>query len=48
MKDFTIDNLTESVVEAYTKDASPRMKVIMKSLIEHLHQFARVHHEILD
>lgn len=41
MKDFTVDNLTESVVEAYTKDASPRMKVIMKSLIEHLHNFAR-------
>ena len=41
MKDFTVDNLTDSVVEAYTKDASPRMKTIMKSLIEHLHAFAR-------
>ena len=41
MKDFTVDNLTETVVEAYTHNASPRMKIIMKSLIEHLHNFAR-------
>ncbi|MGR8949655.1 MAG: dioxygenase family protein [Gammaproteobacteria bacterium] len=41
MKDFTVENLTESVVEAYTEKASPRMKVVMKSLIEHLHAFAR-------
>ena len=41
MKDFTVDNLTESVVEAYTKNASPRMAVVLKSLIQHLHEFAR-------
>lgn len=41
MKDFTVDNLTESVVEAYTRGASPRMAVVLKSLIEHLHMFAR-------
>ena len=41
MKDFTVNNLTENVVEAYTAKASPRMKVVMKSLIEHLHAFAR-------
>lgn len=41
MKDFTVDNLTESVVAAYTKGASPRMAVVLKSLIEHLHNFAR-------
>ena len=41
MKDFTVDNLTESVVQAYTAKASPRMQVVMKSLIEHLHAFAR-------
>lgn len=41
MKDFTVENLTESVVEAYTVNASPRMAVILKSLIEHLHAFAK-------
>ena len=41
MKDFTVDNLTQSVVEAYTQGASPRMAVVLKSLIEHLHMFAR-------
>ena len=41
MKDFTVDNLTESVVDAYTANASPRMAVVLKSLIQHLHTFAR-------
>ena len=42
MKDFTLDNLTEAVVEAYTTNAvNPRMAQILKSLIEHLHQFAK-------
>ena len=41
MKDFTAENLTESVVDAYIANASPRMAVVLKSLIEHLHTFAR-------
>lgn len=41
MKDFTAENLTESVVDAYVANASPRMAVVLKSLIQHLHTFAR-------
>jgi catechol 1,2-dioxygenase len=42
MKDFTLDNLTDAVVEAYTaKAVSPRMAEIFTSLITHLHAFAK-------
>jgi len=42
MKDFTIDNLTDAVVEAYTQNAAtPRMAQIFESLIRHLHAFAQ-------
>lgn len=42
MKDFTLENLTAAVVEAYTENAkSPRHATIFKSLIEHLHAFAK-------
>ena len=42
MKDFSLDNLTEIAIEAYTKNAtSPRTAEIFRSLIRHLHEFAK-------
>ena len=42
MKDFTVDNLTDEVIEAYTANtASPRMRQIFTSLIRHLHGFVK-------
>ena len=42
MKDFTVENLTEEVIKAYTANAvSPRMKQIFASLITHLHGFVK-------
>lgn len=42
MKDFTLDNLTDAAVEAYTVNAaSPRTAEILSSLIRHLHAFAK-------
>ncbi len=42
MLDFTVDNLTETVVEAcQDKASSPRVKQIMGSLVSHLHAFAK-------
>ena len=42
MKDFTLENLTEAAVEAYTENASsPRAAEILSSLIRHLHAFAK-------
>ena len=42
MKDFSLDNLTDAVVAAYTENAtSPRMATILGALIRHLHEFAK-------
>ena len=42
MKDFTLENLTEAVVDAYTTNAAtPRSAEIIGSLIQHLHAFAK-------
>lgn len=42
MKDFTLENLTDVVVEAYCKNAtSPRTAVLLEGLIRHLHTFAK-------
>ena len=42
MKDFTVDNLTDEVIKAYTSEArTPRMEQIFKSLITHLHGFVK-------
>ncbi|MGR8918973.1 MAG: intradiol ring-cleavage dioxygenase [Gammaproteobacteria bacterium] len=42
MKDFTADNLTDEVIDAYVSQAkSPRMQAIFRSLITHLHAFVR-------
>lgn len=42
MKDFTLDNLTDVAVEAYTKNAtSPRHAEVFSALIKHLHAFAK-------
>ncbi|MFT4561889.1 MAG: hydroxyquinol 1,2-dioxygenase [Gammaproteobacteria bacterium] len=42
MKDFTLENLTDAVVEAYTANAtSPRKAQILGSLVRHLHDFAK-------
>ncbi len=38
MKDFTVENLTEEVIKAYSANtASPRMREIFTALITHLH-----------
>ena len=42
MKDFTVENLTEEVIKAYTANAvSSRIKQIFASLITHLHGFVK-------
>ena len=42
MLDFTVDNLTETVVDTCQENASsPRVKQIMGSLVRHLHAFAK-------
>ena len=42
MKDFTVDNLTDEVIKAYSANtASPRMQQIFTSLITHLHGFVK-------
>ncbi|MEQ8661343.1 MAG: intradiol ring-cleavage dioxygenase [Gammaproteobacteria bacterium] len=42
MKDFTLDNLTDEVVRAYTANtADARLREILAALIRHLHGFAR-------
>ena len=42
MKDFTVENLTEEVIKAYTTNAvSPRMQQIFAALITHLHGFVK-------
>ena len=42
MKDFTVENLTEEVIKAYSANTvSPRMKQIFASLITHLHGFVK-------
>lgn len=42
MRDFTVDNLTEAVVESYENNtADPRLKVIFSSLIKHMHAFVK-------
>jgi protocatechuate 3,4-dioxygenase beta subunit len=42
VKDFTVENLSEEVIKAYTAHtASPRMKQIFASLISHLHGFVK-------
>ncbi len=42
MRDFTIDNLTEIVLEEYgSKTKDPRFRQIITSLLEHLHAFVK-------
>ena len=42
MKDFTVENLTEEVIKAYSANAvSPRMQQIFAALITHLHGFVK-------
>ena len=42
MRDFTIDNLTEIVLEEYgSKTEDPRSKQIITSLLKHLHAFVK-------
>ena len=42
MKDFTVDNLTDEVVKAYTAQAqTPRLQQLFAALIRNLHAFAR-------
>ena len=41
MKNLNADNITEAVIERFANTPDPRLKVIMNSLVRHLHQFAR-------
>ncbi len=42
MKDFTVENLTEEVIKAYSANTvSPRMQQIFAALITHLHGFVK-------
>jgi catechol 1,2-dioxygenase len=42
VKDFTVENLTEEVIKAYSANtASPRMREIFTALITHLHGFVK-------
>lgn len=42
MRDFTVENLTDAVIESYSKGTTdPRLKVIFTSLIKHLHGFVK-------
>jgi protocatechuate 3,4-dioxygenase beta subunit len=42
VKDFTVDNLTDEVIRAYTTQArSPRLRSVFAALIRHLHGFVR-------
>ena len=42
MRDFTIDNLTEIVLEEYgSKTEYPRFKQIITSLLKHLHRLCQ-------
>ena len=42
MRDFTIDNLTEIVLEEYgSKTKDPRFRQIVTSLLKHLHAFVK-------
>jgi len=44
MKEQTIDNITESVLEQNATCADPRFQEIMEALIRHMHDFAREVH----
>ena len=41
MKDFNETNATEAVIRSFESCADPRMKEVMTSLIQHLHDFVR-------
>jgi hydroxyquinol 1,2-dioxygenase len=41
MKDLTNDNLTKTVIDAFSGCAEPRTKEIITALVRHLHDFAR-------
>ncbi|HLK50113.1 MAG TPA: intradiol ring-cleavage dioxygenase [Bryobacteraceae bacterium] len=41
MREFTEENLTEAVVERFGNTPDPRLKLIMNSLVRHLHAFVR-------
>jgi hydroxyquinol 1,2-dioxygenase len=41
MKDLTSDNLTETVIDSFSRCTNPRTREIMTALVRHLHDFAR-------
>ncbi|TCK36861.1 catechol dioxygenase-like protein [Paraburkholderia sp. BL8N3] len=41
MKVITSDNLTETVLDSFSRCTDPRTKEIIISLVRHLHDFAR-------
>src|ERR1700729_1628655 len=41
MRDFDENNITAAVIDRYKNTPDPRLKKIMTSLVEHLHDFVR-------
>ena len=41
LKDLTVENITENVVNFNAQGKDPRMKFIFERLVKHLHDFAR-------
>ena len=41
MRNVTADNITDVFMEYFGADTDPRMREVMKSLVTHLHDFAR-------
>jgi Catechol dioxygenase N terminus len=41
MRDFDENNITAAVIERYQNTPDPRLKKIMTSLVQHLHDFVR-------
>src|SRR6478736_5544213 len=41
MRDFDEHNITEAVIERFAGTPDPRLKKIMTSLVQHLHDFVR-------
>jgi hypothetical protein len=41
MQDFSEQNITSAVIEAFQDTPSPRLKTVMAALVRHLHDFVR-------
>lgn len=41
MKDLTIENITDNVININSRCEDPRMKYVLERLVTHVHDFAR-------